>query len=215
LGKARRPRPTIVQIKEEEMNSKRSWIPIALFAVVLLAACGGGEASDLSQAAPGDKIVLSESVRLDGLPYAVIPYDTTPALALTSLQLEKAGDWLQGKVEYTRKGQDDFALVIHCTAPEQLLIGYLDPDTNLTLSLPSGGVLFGTRGYKLSGGESGTIEFALQYRQTGMYSLAGKTTVSVFAVPGTVNPRSILPGEQTDPAVFQSNSNVLQSEVDF
>jgi hypothetical protein len=198
------------------MNNKRFWIPIALVAMVLLTACGGGGGSDLSQAAPGDEIILSEGVRLEGLPHAVVPYGTAPALALRNLELERAGNALRGKVDYTRKGQKDFTLVVYCSAPKQLLVGYLDPEANLTLILPRGGVLFGTQGYQLSGGESGSIEFELSYRQAGMYSLAGsKATVSVFAVPGKVHPSSILPGEQVDPASFQANSNVLQSEVDF
>lgn len=198
------------------MIDRRSWIPIVLVLIVSFAACGGGGSSDLSQAQPGDEIILSEDVRLTGLPYAAIPYGATPALAFSNLQLEKDGDSLRGQMAYTRTGQDDFTLVVYCSAPKQLLVGYLDPELNLTLSLPSGAVLFGTQGYKLSGRESGSIEFAISYRQSGMYSLAGnKATVSVFAVPGTVNPRSTLPGDQVDPAVFQSNSNVLQQEMDF
>jgi hypothetical protein len=183
---------------------------------LLLAACGGSTGSDLSQATPGDEITLSESVRLEGLPHGVAPYGTTPAFALSDLQLEKSGDSLRGKVGYSRAGQGDFTLVIYCAAEKQLLVGYLDLERNLTLVLPKGTVLFGTRGYELSGGETGSIEFALSYRQSGLYSLAGdKATVSVFTVPGQVNPRSTLPGEQTDPKVFQANSNVLQGEVDF
>ena len=40
-------------------------------------------------------------------------------------------------------------------------------------------------------------------------------SVFVFAVPGTVNPRRILPESQQDPEAFQANSNVLDQAFDF
>ena len=106
--------------------------------------------------------------------------------------------------------------MVHCTTPKQALIGYTDPEKNLTLSLPRGAVLFGTNGYRVNGGKSGTIEFSLQLRAPNTYSIKGSQgSIFVFAVPGAVNPGSILPTSQQDPEAFQASSNVLEQSLDF
>lgn len=179
---------------------------------LLLAACDkGDQAPDLSQAKPGEKITLSEDVRLEGVPYSVVPYGSQPALAFTDLKLSRDGDTIQGKANFTRQGQDDFTLVVYLSMADELLITYLDSESNLTMNLPGGMGLFGANGYELSGDETGAIEFWLTAKVFNGYDVTGKKgTVYFFAVPGTVNSRSSLPADQTDPNTYQASSNVLE-----
>ena len=184
---------------------------------ILLAACGkGGGATDLSQAKPGEKVILSESVQMDGFPASVIPYGAESALAFSDLELSRDGDTIHGKVSYTRQGQGDFTLVVYLSMADQLLIGYLDPEATLALALPSGTVLFGADGFQNTGDQAGTIEFSLAAKAFNGYNVSGQNgTAYIFSVPGTVNAHSFLPGDQTDPQSFQANSNVRQGEFGF
>lgn len=179
-----------------------------------LAACGKSDGvPDLSAATPGEEVTLSE-LSLD-FPQSVVPYGTEPALAFTDLELTQKGDTIHGKVNFTRQGQDDFTLVVYLNMSDEVLIGYLDAEQNLILHLPGGTVLFGVQGYQLSASETGTIEFSLTAKVFGGFNVTGgKGTAYVFSVPGTVNPRSTLPGDQTDPETYQANSNLLEMEFD-
>ena len=183
---------------------------------VLLAACGTSDsAPDLSNAAPGEKVTLSD-LSTDFVPQAVVPYGAEPDLVFTGLDLTRKGDNIQGAVDFTRQGQDDFTLVVYLTMADEVLIGYLDAGQKLTLNLPGGGVAFGVEGYELSGNDTGSIEFSVPAKVYGGFDVSGeKGTAFVFAVPGTVNPRSTLPGEQTDPETYQANSNVIEIGFSF
>ncbi len=172
--------------------------------------------SVFSQATPGEEVILTETLGFDTLPYAVVPYGREPALALSDLELAQEGDTINGKVSFVRQGQGDFTLVLYFNMPDELLIGYLDTEKELTLHLPDGTVLFGMGGYELSGEETGTLEFSLTAKVYNGYSVIGQSgTAYVFAVPGSVNPRSTLPGDQTDPKTYQANSNVVEADFDF
>jgi len=96
-----------------------------------------GGATDLSQATPGAKVTLGQ-IDFKGIPQSVVPYGAKPALAFTDLELTKSGDMIRGKANFTRQGQGDFVLVVYLNMSDELLIGYLDADTNLTLNLPRG-----------------------------------------------------------------------------
>jgi hypothetical protein len=174
-----------------------------------------GGATDLSQATPGAKVAMGQ-MDVKGIPQSVVPYGAKPALVFTDLELTKTGDTIHGKVNFTRQGQDDFTLVAYLNMSDELLIGYSDVERNLNLHLPEGTALFGIQGYKLSGEKTGSIEFSLTGKVFNGYNVSGKKgTAYVFAVPGTVNPRSTLPGDQTDPETYQANSNVLEKGFSF
>jgi hypothetical protein len=199
---------------EKEKIMKQLVVFLTLVAL-LLAACGKSDSvPDLSQAMPGEEVTLSEQ-SLDFVPQSVVPYGTEPALSFTDLELTQQGDTIQGKVNFSRQGQDDFTLVVYLNMSDELLVGYLDAEQNLILHLPGGTVLFGVQGYQLSS-ETGSIEFSLTAKVFGGFNVTGgKGTAFVFSVPGTVNPRSTLPGDQTDPETYQANSNLLEMEFDF
>jgi hypothetical protein len=184
---------------------------------LLLASCGKNEAaSAFSQAVPGEQVILTETRGFDVLPYSVVPYGREPALALSDLELTQEGGTIDGKVSFARQGQGDFTLVLYLSMPDELLIGYLDTEEDLTLHLPEGTVLFGMGGYELSGEKTGTLEFSLTAKVYNGYSVIGQSgTAYVFAVPGSVNPQSMLPGDQTDPKAYQANSNVIKAGFDF
>jgi|GEM_PF-6303843 len=188
----------------------------SMVVAVLLAACGtSGSAPDLSNAAPGEKVTLSD-LSTDFVPQAVVSYGTEPDLAFSSLELTRKGDNIQGRVDFIRQGQGDFTLVVYLTMADEVLIGYLDAGQKLTLNLPGGGVAFGVEGYELSGNDTGSIEFSVPAKIYGGFDVTGeKGTAFVFAVPGTVNPRSTLPGDQTDPDTYQANSNLLEMKFNF
>lgn len=193
--------------------------PLAFLTVtaLLLAGCGGNEAtSALSQAVPGEQVILTETLGFDVLPYSVVPYGREPALALSDLELIQEGGTINGKVSFARQGQGDFTLVLYLSMPDELLIGYLDIEKELTLHLPDGTVLFGMGGYKLAGEETGTLEFSLQAKVYNGFSVVGQSgTAYIFAVPGSINPRSTLPGDQTDPKTYQASSNVVKKDFGF
>lgn len=219
---------------------KRFLVLVTMLAL-LLAGCGGSEptsvlseatpgeeviptetssvqeaAPDFSQATPGEEVLLTETLGFDVVPYAVVPYGRKPALALSSLELTQVGDRIDGRVSFAGQGQDDFTLVLYLSMPDELLVGYLDAEKNLTLHLPDGMVLFGTRGYELSGDNMGTLEFSLTAKVYSGYSVIGDSgTAYAFAVPGSVNPQSILPGDQNDPKTYQASSNVVEQDFDF
>ncbi len=179
------------------------------------AANESGGAADLSKATPGAKVTMGK-LDFKGIPQSVVPYGAKPALTFTDLELTKTGDTIRGKVNFTRQGQDDFTLVAFLNMSDELLIGYSDMEKNLNLHLPEGTVLFGTQAYKLSGEKTGSVEFSLTGKVFNGYNVSGKKgTAYVFAVPGTVNPRSTLPGDQTDPETYQANSNVLEKDFGF
>jgi len=179
------------------------------------AAGESGGATDLSQATPGAKVTIGQ-LDFKGIPQSVVPYGAKPALVLADLELTKAGDIIHGKVSFTGQGQDDFTLVAYLNMSDEVLVGYSDVKRNLNLHLPGGTVLFGTQGYKLSGEKTGSIEFSLTGKVFNGYNVSGKKgTAYVFAVPGTVNPRSTLPGDQTDPETYQANSNVIEKDFKF
>jgi len=174
-----------------------------------LAACGKSDGvPDLSKATPGEEVTLSE-LSLDFFPQSVVPYGTEPALAFTDLELTQKGDFIYGKVNFTRQGQNDFTLVVYLDMSDELLIGYLDAEQNLILNLPGRTGLVGTQGYQFSGNETGSIEFSLTAKVFGGFNVTGgKGTAYVFSVPGTVN-------SQTDPGTYQANSNLIEMEFDF
>ncbi len=175
-----------------------------------------GQDTDLSSAKPGDKVILSETVNSDIIPGSVIPYGSKPALQFSNLHLTGSGDFVNGEVDFTRSNQDDFVLVAVLSLDKEILFGYFDPDSNLNLHLPSGTALFGTRGCEITGTDNGKIKFALTGKVFNGYSVFGeKGTAFVFAVPGNVNPRSTLPGDQSDLETFLANSNVLETELDL
>jgi hypothetical protein len=196
------------------MKTQSKTRAIVIVVLLLLASCG--ESGPAVPSGPGEPIGLSSTAYLEGFPLKVVPYGASQALTLADLELEQDGDYLYGTVHYDRHEEEEFALVVHCTTPDQTLIGYTDPEKNLTVSLPRGAVLFGTNGYRADGGKSGTIEFSLQLRAPNTYSIKGSQgSVFVFAVPGEVNPHSILPTSQQDPEAFQASSNVLEQSLDF
>jgi hypothetical protein len=194
---------------------KRILVPFIVMALLWVACSWGGGASDLSQAKPGKRLTMSQ-VGFKGIPQSVVPYGAKPALAFTDLELTRNGDTINGKVNFTRQDQGDFVLVAYLSMQDELLIGYSDPKKNLNLNLPGGTALFGLRGYELSGGKMGSIEFSLTGRVFNGYDVRGKEgTAYIFAVPGTVNPQSTLPGDQTDPETYQASSNVLEKGFKF
>jgi hypothetical protein len=194
---------------------KRILVPLTVMALLWVACSSGGAISDLSQAKPGKKMTMSQ-VDFKGIPQSVIPYGSKPTLAFTDLELTRNGDTINGKVNFTRQGQGDFVLVVHLSMQDEILVGYSDPERNLNLNLPGGTALFGIQGYKLSGEKTGRIEFSLTGKVFNGYDVRGKAgTAYVFAVPGTVNPQSLLPGDQTDPETYQANSNVLEKGFKF
>lgn len=185
--------------------------------IMLLTGCGRTEGTpDFSQAMPGEKVILSEHVYTEVVPTSAVPYGTKPALAFTDLELSRDGDNLHGKASFARQGQDDFTLVVYLSMPHEVLIGYIDAEKRLILNLPDGTVLLGTQSYNLSGDKTGTIEFSLIAKTFNGYDVSGQQgTAYLFAVPGTVNPRSTLPGDQTDPQTYHANSNVLKADFQF
>jgi hypothetical protein len=194
---------------------KRILVPFAVMALLWVACSWGGGISDLSRATPGAKVTMGQ-IDVKGIPQSVVPYGAKPALVFTDLELTKTGDIIHGKVSFTRQDQGDFVLVAYLSMPDELLIGYSDPKRNLNLNLPGGTALFGIQGYKLSGEKTGSIEFSLTGKVFNGYNVSGKKgTAYVFAVPGTVNPRSTLPGDQTDPETYQANSNVVETDFKF
>jgi hypothetical protein len=189
-------------------------VSIIITVLVLLVSCSGADSA--APGGPGEPVSLNSTVLLDDFPQQVVPYGAGSALTLADLELEKQGDSLYGTVSYKQHEEEEFILVIHCTAPEQALIVYVDAEMRLTLALPQGAVLFTMNGYQVNGGESGTIEFSLQLRAPNAYSIQGaQGSVFVFAVPGTVNPHRILPESQQDTEAFQANSNVLEQDLEF
>ncbi len=164
----------------------------------------------------GDKVTLSETLQFDTIPDSVIPAGAEPALQFSNLLLTPNGDFVDGTVDFTRNGQDDFVLVVALSMENDILFGYFDSDTSFHLHLPSGMVLLGSMGYEISGEDQGTIEFSLTGRVFNGYSVFGASgTAYVFAVPGQVSPSSALPGDQADPETFHANSNVLEAPFDF
>ncbi|MBN1484559.1 MAG: hypothetical protein JXA37_07540, partial [Chloroflexia bacterium] len=129
---------------------------IVIVVLALLASCGGSGPAVPS--GPGEPVSLGSTVHLKGFPLQVIPHGASQALTLADLELEQKGDYLYGTVHYERHEEEEFVLVVHCTTPEQTLIGYTDPEKNLAVSLPRGAVLFGMDGYQVDGGKIGTIE---------------------------------------------------------
>ena len=191
-------------------------VSVMAFLVGACTTSDGKQKTDLSKARPGDKVTLSETLQFDTIPNAVIPYGAKPALQFSDLLLTPNGDSIDGRVNFTRNGQDDFVLVAVLSIENEMLFGYFDPDTDLNLHLPSGMVLFGIRGYEISGPDQGTIQFSLTGRIFNGYSVFGENgTAYVFAVPGKVNPSSALPGDQIDAETFQANSNVLETPFDL
>jgi hypothetical protein len=194
-------------------------IPALLGLVIITSlACGLGskQATDLSNTKPGEKVVLSETVASDMIPGLVIPYGSEPAIQLSNLHLTKGGDFIHGEVDFTRSNQDDFVLVAVLSLDKEILFAYFDPETDLNIHLPSGTVLFGTRGCEITGTGNGKIEFALTGKIFNGYSVFGeKMTVFVFAVPGKVNPKSTLQGDQSNHEAFLANSNVLETALDL
>jgi len=195
---------------------KLLWVNLTLM-VLLLVGCGKtANVPDLSAVKPGEKVTLSEGLGADVIPQFVVPYGRSPALAFSNLEFTEQEGTIRGKVDFVRKGQDDFTLVAYLNMPDELLVGYLGAESNLNIHLPSGTVLFGSSGYRLAGEETGSIEFSLSGKSFNGYNVSGeKGTVYVFAVPGTVNPRSTLPGDQQDIETYQANSNVLTKEFRF
>ncbi|MBN2117731.1 MAG: hypothetical protein JW730_14240 [Anaerolineales bacterium] len=119
-------------------------------------------------------------------------------------------------MDFTRIHRQDFVLIAVLSLDKEILFGYFDPDSNFNLHLPSGVVLFGITGCKITGTDHGKIEFALTGKVLNGYSVFGeKATAFVFAVPGQVNPQSILPSNQSDLETFLANSNVLETELDL
>lgn len=192
-------------------------ITLLFSCLALLAACGNGaESASPAQEAQPEEIVLSQSTAIEAIPQSVKPYARGEAVRLADLTLKKKGDQILGQASYTLAQEGDFTLVVYASTPEQLLVVYLDQEMALTLVFPKGTVLFGMGGYELTGGDTGTLEFSFAAKTSGAYDVTGeKATVSIFAVPGTVNPRSTLPGDQENPAVYEANSNVLQVDSRF
>jgi hypothetical protein len=196
---------------------------VLVVATALLAgACSGSDGkktdkkTDLSNAKPGDKVTLSETLQFDTVPNAVIPYATQPALEFSNLQLTPDGDYVSGKADFVRSGQDEFALVAVLSLKNEILFEYFSPDINLTLHLPSGTVLFGTQGYEMTGTDQGTIQFSVSGRIYSGYNIfEPDVTAYLFAVPGQVYSNSVLPGDQTVTDAFLANSNVLKMQVDL
>ena len=185
--------------------------------LALLAACRNGtESASPAQEAQPEEIVLSQNTAVEAIPQSVKPYARGEAVQLADLTLKKKGDQILGQASYTLAQEGDFTLVVYASTPEQLLVVYLDREMALTLAFPKGAVLFGMGGYELTGADTGTLEFSFAAQTSGAYDVAGeKATVSVFTVPGTVNPRSTLPGDQENPAAYEANSNVLQIDFRF
>ncbi len=195
---------------------RQALVPMALI-VVLLASCTNSSAGpDLSQAKPGQPVTLSENVPGNIIPLAVIPYGREPAFALSALELTHKGSSVIGKMDFTRNQQEDFTLVVYLSMSDRMLVAYFDAEKHLLVLPATGDVLFGLSGYTLSGDKTGTIKFSLADQTYSVYSLQGKRgTAYVFCVPGKVNPRSALPGDQADIKTFQANSNVLTQEFSF
>jgi hypothetical protein len=201
-----------------ERKMKRLLVFVSVMAF-LAGACTTSDSkqkTDLSKAQPGDKVTLSGTLQFNTVPNAVIPYGAQPALQFSDLALTPNGDFIDGKVNFTRTGQDDYVLVAVLSFENEMLFGYFDPNTDLNLHLPSGTVLLGIRGLEISGSNQGTVQFSLTGRIFSGYSVFGeKGTAYVFAVPGKVNPSSTLPGDQIDAETFQANSNVLAIPFDL
>ena len=161
-----------------------------------------------------ERLTLSESVRIEGIPAFVRPYAAGTTVTLKNLRLIREGSSVTGKAEYSlRDEKQQFSLVIYCSLPKRVLVSYKDAEKDLTLALPSGDTAFNLSGYRLSEGKAGTIEFSIITRMSGVYDITDLVgTVFVFTVPGTVNPRSSLPGDQKDSTTFDANSNVLENK---
>ena len=209
------------------MNKKRiALVTFCLSLVTLVTSCGLLD-SQIQPSTPisnqtigdevtGDKVVLSETVASGTFPGSVIPYGSEPAIQFSNLRLTKDGDFISGEVGFTRSNPGDFVLVAVVSLEEEMLYAYFDPDANLTIHLPTGTGSFGIDGYEIAGTDSGNIKFALTGRAFNRYSVFGEeATAFLFAVAGEVNPRSALPGDQSDPETFLANSNVLETELDL
>ena len=195
---------------------KRLLIGLAI-TTLLVGACDQSAAvPDSFQAGPGERVTLSETLHFDAIPQFAVPYGSGSDLTLRNLELTERDGTISGKVDFDRTSQVGFTLVVYLSMADELLVGYLDQDADLTIDLPGGTVLFGISGYELTGDESGSLQFSLNARVFNGYDVAdAQGTVYVFAVPGEVHPQGTLPGDQTDVTTYQANSNILVDEFDF
>ena len=193
---------------------KHHWLFLSASILILMTACltaSKNAAPDLSNVAPGEKVVVSQAVLLKGFPNAVIPNSTKPAIRFSNLKLSKNGDFIDGDADFVRVDQQDFVIIAILSAEKEMLYGYFDPDTNLTFHLPSGTVLLGIQGGKVTSAAQGSIHFSLNGKVWNGYDFFGESgDAYLFSVPGSVNPRSSLPGDQSDINTFQANSNVVK-----
>jgi hypothetical protein len=172
---------------------------------------GSGEAAQ-PQAGPGAKITMSESLQIKGIPQSVIPYGGGQSVTLTDLNLKKGDKQISGDVRYTSSQQEEFALIVYITMPEQLLVVYFDSTRNEAFTAPAGrggsNVLLTVPGYKLEGAKNkGTVHFSFFRRGYETYDITGKKgKVFVFCV----NPKDQIGNES-----FQAISNVIEAEMDF
>jgi hypothetical protein len=159
-----------------------------------------------------EKTVLSEKTYITGLPVEVISYSEGKDVTLKELK-DTDGNI---SINYVNKGKELFILVLYLKFDDEILVNYSDTSRNVTLH-SSGNVLFSANGYKQTGqNKSGSIKKYINSMMGGVYNLDGmKGTLYAFAVKGSVNPGSILPGNQKDGKTFNACSNVLNIPISF
>jgi hypothetical protein len=172
--------------------------------------------SSYNNSSPGEPVTLSQTQQSDALPNTVIPYGAGSEVTLSNLRISNDGSTIQGKVDFTRKGAENFLLAVVLRMPKDVLVGYYDPDTNLSIHLPSGTVLFGIDGWKYAGTNQGTISFSMNGNVFQGYNVIGEQgTAYAFTVPGQVNPQTAVQGDLTDKTAFQANSNVVEARFNL
>lgn len=183
---------------------------VLFLGLILLFATACGESSPTG---PGEKIVVSENLKIKGVPKAVIPYGEGLDITLSNLKFYNGNFTLK----YKNRGEEDFTFIFYFKKEKSLVIIYLDTERRVIIN-SNGKVGFNLEGYneKDVKNKSGQFKINIPSNIYGIYDLYGKNiSCYIFAVKGSVNPSSVRPGNQKDPDSFLALSNVLTTEVSY